>query len=188
MLFGLKDKKSDFEKVAMEHLEAIYNFAFKLTGSRQDAEDLVQDTYLKAYRFFSQFKRGTNFKSWLFKIMHNTFISKYRKDIKKPAHLDFDDIEFKSERLLTGFTTTDDAQLEEIFNGLVDDEVSSALDKLPDEYKQVILLFDIHNFNYQEIAHILNCPIGTVRSRIHRGRKMLRESLMNYAKKRGVQV
>ena len=175
---------SDFNKEAIPHRDALFNFALKMTGDSDEAEDLVQETYIKAFRFFDKFEKGTNCKAWLFRILKNTFINDYRKNHKEPGKVDYEDIENFYENIkaseIKSFHIQDDA-----FAPLLDDELSGALEKLPDEFRTVIILSDIEEFSYEEIADFVNCPIGTVRSRLHRARKMLYCALHGYAKKNG---
>ena len=172
-------KANRFEKEAIVHLDIIYNAALKLTKSRVEAEDLVQETFLRAYRFFDKFKAGTNCKAWLFKILKNIYINKYRKESRKPQMLDVSDVEGSGD--LANALTPED----EIFGKLLDDDVVDAMDALPEEFRLAIVLSDLEGFSYKEIAEILDCPIGTVMSRLHRGRKLLQKVLYDYAVKNG---
>lgn len=165
------NKREEFSSIFIEHVDSIYGFALRLTGNPVDAEDLVSDTFLRAFRFFFKFKKGTNVKSWLFKIAHNLFINDYRKKKKKPEMM-----ELKEEILIKHDTAPD------FFSKFLDTDIQEALDSLPEEFKEVIALSDIEGFNYKEISKILGCPLGTVRSRLFRGRRLLFEKLYNYAK------
>lgn len=179
--------KEEFKKEALPHIGLLYNYAYKMTGNSDDADDLLQETYLRAYRFFHKFEKGTNCKAWLFRIMKNLFINNYRKTQKTPGQVDYDEIEnffetIKSERL-------DTADLQEkVFNNLLDDEVTRALNSLQDDFKTVIILCDLEGLSYEEIADFVQCPIGTVRSRLHRARKLLAQKLYRYAKEKGYDV
>lgn len=174
----------EFEREALPHMDALYNFALRMTGDGDDANDLVQDTFLKAFRFFDKFERGTNCKAWLFRIMKNTFINSYRKKTKEPDKVDYEEVENFYENVKP--SSTDSAHLEkEIYDNLLDDEISSAIASLPDDFKTVIILSDIEGFTYDEIADFIDCPVGTVRSRLHRARKMLFAKLQNYAAEKG---
>jgi len=174
----------EFEQEALPHMDALYNFALRMTGDGDDANDLVQDTFLKAFRFFDKFEKGTNCKAWLFRIMKNTFINSYRKKTKEPDKVDYEDVEKFYETVKP--SSTDSAHLEkEIYDNLLDDEITSAIALLPDDFKTVIILSDIEGFTYDEIADFVDCPVGTVRSRLHRARKMLFAKLYKYANEKG---
>jgi RNA polymerase sigma-70 factor (ECF subfamily) len=174
----------DFEREAVPHMDALFNFALRMTGDSDDANDLVQETYMRAFRFFDKFERGTNAKAWLFRIMKNTYINAYRKSTKQPEKVDYEEVENFYENVKA--SSTDDAHLEkEIFDNLLDDEVSDAIRNLPEDFRTVVILADIENFSYEEIADFIDCPVGTVRSRLHRARKILFASLHSYASSRG---
>lgn len=174
----------EFEREAIPHMDALYNFALRMTGDGDDANDLVQDTFLKAFRFFDKFEKGTNCKAWLFRIMKNTFINSYRKKTKEPDKVDYEDVENFYENVKP--SSTDSAHLEkEIYDNLIDDEISTAIASLPDDFKTVIILSDIEGFTYDEIADFVDVPVGTVRSRLHRARKMLFAKLYKYANQKG---
>ncbi|HAB50682.1 MAG: RNA polymerase subunit sigma [Ignavibacteria bacterium RIFOXYB2_FULL_35_12] len=174
----------EFELEALPHLDALYNFALRMTGDGDDANDLVQDTFLKAFRFFDKFEKGTNCKAWLFRIMKNTFINTYRKKSKEPDKVDYEDVENFYQNVKP--SSTDSTHLEkEIYDNLFDDDISLALASLPDDFKTVIILSDIEGFTYDEIADFIDCPVGTVRSRLHRARKMLFAKLYKYANEKG---
>lgn len=179
-----EEQRKQFEKEAIPHMDAIYNYAQRMCNDPDEAEDLVQETFLKAYRFFDKFEIGTNCKAWLFRILKNTFINKYRKDTKEPEKVDYGSIEEFYE--LIRDTNSNSINLEDtIFENVFDDEVSTALQRLPDEFRTVIILCDIEGMTYEEIAEFLDCPIGTVRSRLHRARNVLATTLLEYAKSKG---
>jgi RNA polymerase sigma-70 factor, ECF subfamily len=180
----LRARHADFQKEALPHLDALYNFALRMTADPDDADDLVQETFLKAYRFFDKFEKGTNCKAWLFRIMKNSFINIYRKTSKEPDKVDYDDVEEFYHVIRAESTDSNDLQ-EKLFSNVLDDDVTRALESLPEEFRTVVILCDIEGFTYEEIADFVECPIGTVRSRLHRGRKMLRTKLLDYARKRG---
>lgn len=188
ILFAIMESQSElykeFEKEALPHMDALYNFALRMTGDSDDANDLVQDTYLKAFRFFDKFEKGTNCKAWLFRILKNTFINTYRKKTKEPDKVDYEDVESFYENVKP--SSTDSAHLEkEIYDNLLDDEISAAIASLPDDFKTVVILSDIEGFTYDEIADFVDVPVGTVRSRLHRARKMLFAKLYKYADEKG---
>lgn len=174
-----------FEQEFMPQIEALYNFAYHLTYNEDDAEDLVQETYLKAFRFIDKYHEGTNAKAWLFKILKNAFINQYRKKTKAPTKVDFEDIiNYQNEEDGTNYSSYTDLR-EEMFQKMMGDEVTNAINDLPVDFRVVILLCDIEGFSYEEISKIVNIPIGTVRSRLHRARNMLREKLRVYAESLG---
>lgn len=181
------EKQMDFQKEAMVHIDSLYNFALRMTGDPEDANDLVQETYMKAYRFFESFEKGTNCKAWLFRILKNSYINKYRKESKEPDKVDYDEIKEFYHTVKHSSLDSNDMQ-EKMFGELLDDEVARALESLPEDFKEVVQLCDIEGFTYEEIANMVDCPIGTVRSRLHRGRKILRDKLMEYAKQHGYKI
>ena len=179
-------KQEDFEEEIIPHLDAMYNFALRLTSDPSDAEDLVQDTIVKAFRFFSSYEKGTNAKAWLFRILKNSYINNYRKKSKKPSQVDYDEVATFYETIRAERTDTSDLE-DKMFRDLIDDDISNALDELPEDFRTVVLLCDVEGFTYEEIANMLDVPIGTIRSRLHRGRNLLKSQLMEYAKERGYQ-
>ena len=180
----ITDKEQLFEDELSPHADALYNFAYHLTYNEEDANDLVQDTFMKAFRFINSFDSGTNAKAWLFKILKNGFINEYRRKKKEPSKVDYEDIiAYQDADEDKGGVAFD--LREDIFDGMMGDEITIALNSLPIDFKTVILLCDIEGFTYEEIAKIIDIPIGTVRSRLHRARNMLKESLKEYAEKMG---
>lgn len=177
-------KQEDFEEEIIPHLDALYNFALRLTSDPNDAEDLVQDTIVKAYRFFSSYEKGTNAKAWLFRILKNSYINNYRKKSKQPNQVDYDEVATFYETIRAERTDTSDLE-DRMFRELIDDDISNALEELPEDFRTVVLLCDVEGFTYEEIANMLDVPIGTIRSRLHRGRNLLKAQLMEYAQKRG---
>ncbi len=169
-----------FEEEFLPHLDALYNFAFHLTYDEDDANDLVQDTYLKALRFIDSYVGGSNAKAWLFTIMKNGFINEYRRKARRPNRVDFEEVKSFQNAEETNYNDHFSIR-EELFDNLIGDEVTNAINTLPVEYRTVILLCDVEDFKYEEIATILDVPIGTVRSRFHRARNMLKEKLQVYA-------
>ena len=177
-------KQTDFNEEIIPHLDALYNFGLRLTTDPNDAEDLVQDTIVKAYRFFSSYEKGTNAKAWLFRILKNSYINNYRKKSKKPQEVDFDEVATFYETIRAERTETSDLE-DKMFRELIDDDLSKALEEIPEDFRTVVLLCDVEDFTYEEIANMLDVPIGTIRSRLHRGRNLLKAQLMDYATKRG---
>ena len=183
----LKQKKIDFDLEAMPHMNLLHNYAYKMTFNQLDADDLLQETFLRAFRFFHKFERGTNCKAWLFRIMKNLFINRYRKNQKEPGKVDYGEIENFFDTIRSEKMESSDLQ-QKVFSNLLDDDVTKALNSLQDDFKTVVILCDLEGLSYEEIADFVQCPIGTVRSRLHRGRKMLQEKLYEYAKVRGYDV
>ena len=178
-------KESLSREERQKQLNSLYNYALHLTMNPSDAEDLVQETYLKAYRFFNSFERGTNCKAWLFKILKNNYINRFRKNSKEPGKVDYDLIKDFYHSIKDIQNDTSEAE-SDYFHSLLHEEVYQALHSLPEEFREVIQLCDIDGFTYEEIANMVESPIGTVRSRLYRGRKLLREQLEGYAKKYGI--
>lgn len=179
-------KQKDFEEEIIPQLDAMYNFALRLTSDPSDAEDLVQDTIVKAFRFFSSYEKGTNAKAWLFRILKNSYINNYRKKSKQPNQVDYDEVSSFYETIRAERTDTSDLE-NKMFRDLIDDDISQALEELPEDFRTVVLLCDIEEFTYEEIANMLDVPIGTIRSRLHRGRNLLKAQLLDYAENRGYQ-
>lgn len=181
--------QAKFADLAMEHMDSLYAGALRMTRNPADAEDLVQETYLKAYRGFGGFEEGTNIKAWLFRILTNTYINRYRQLKRRPDETDLDDVEdFYLYRRLGGI---DEARISKsaedvLFELFTDDEVKNALESLPETFRMAVLLADVEGFAYKEIAEILDIPIGTVMSRLHRGRKALQKRLYDFAVDRGL--
>jgi RNA polymerase sigma-70 factor (ECF subfamily) len=177
----------EFKKEALPHIGILRNYAYKMTGNELDADDLLQETYLRAFRFFHKFEKGTNCKAWLFRIMKNLFINNYRKNQKSPGKVDYEEIENFFENIKSEKLDSSDLQ-EKVFANLLDDQVTIALNSLQDDFKTVIILCDLEGLSYEEIAEFVQCPIGTVRSRLHRARKLLAQKLYKYAKNKGYDV
>ena len=181
-----RQKQKGFSDAIEPHLSSLYNTALRMTRNQNDAEDLVQDTLYKAYRALDQFKKNTNFRAWIFRILINTFITGYRKTIKQPQKVSYDDLEeFFLFKRLDEIASLQEVPKEEFLENLFDDDVKGALDNLPYQFRLVVLLCDVEGFSYNEIADIIDAPLGTVMSRLYRGRKLLQRYLWNYAKKRG---
>jgi RNA polymerase sigma-70 factor, ECF subfamily len=173
-----------FEEQASPFMSALYAAALRMTRNPSDAEDLVQETYLRAYRGFGGFREGTNLKAWLYRILTNTFINQYRAKKRRPDQVDLDDVEdFYIFRRLGGLEAADAERTAETeaLEGMPDDEVKQALESIPEQFRMAVILADIEGFSYKEIAEILDVPIGTVMSRIHRGRRQLQKLLWDYA-------
>lgn len=179
------EQQKVFDEEFLPHIDALFNFAMTLSNySEEDANDLVQETYLKAFRFIDKYRQGTNAKAWLFKILKNAFINQYRRRSKQPTPVDYEDF--------TGYHDGDDSSYvgyldlrEEIFQNMMGDEITTAINSLPVDFRTVILLCDVEDFTYEEISKIVDIPIGTVRSRLHRARNMLKERLRDYAESLG---
>jgi RNA polymerase sigma-70 factor, ECF subfamily len=180
----LDPKYSEFQTEAVPHMDILFNYGLRLTGNSDDAHDLVQETFMKAFRFWDKYEKGTNIRAWLYRIMKNTYINRYRKETKEPDTVDYDDIQNFYNTIKADRVDDNDLQ-EKIFGGLLDDDVTRAIEKLPEDFRTVVILSDIEGLSYEEIASFVDCPIGTVRSRLHRGRKMLQIVLRDYAKKHG---
>ncbi|MGD2215933.1 MAG: sigma-70 family RNA polymerase sigma factor [Gemmatimonadales bacterium] len=174
-------KRKEFESEALVHLDTLYNVALRLTGNASDAEDLVQDTVTKAYRAWDKYEAGTNCRAWLVTIMRNTFINQFRRRSKQPSPVQFDAVED-----ISVFEQVRDRDPEgSFFHSIVDDEVKSAIQELPEEFRLPVVLSDVEGLSYAEIAEILDLPVGTVKSRLFRGRRRLQQRLYEYATEMG---
>ncbi len=167
------------------HIDALYRSALYLTKNETNADDLVQETFLKAFKFLKNDKEIENVKAWLFKILMNTFINKYRKDKREPSLVDFDSVEAFHESIQEEVIKPSIIEDETVIDRLMDDNIKRALEALPEDFRMVILLSTVEGFSYKEISKMVDCPVGTVMSRIYRGRKMLKERLADYAKEHG---
>ena len=183
--------KDQFTSDAMQYAPQLFSTALRMTRSRSDAEDLVQETYIKGWRSFHTFQEGTNLRAWLFRIMTNTYINKYNAKKRKGTEVELDDVEelFLYKRLgsidQSQLSSSAEDQMLELFT---DDEVKNALEELPEDFRVPVLLSDVDGFSYKEIAEMLEIPIGTVMSRLHRGRKAMQKMLYEYARERGLIV
>jgi len=188
-MFGRKPRKNElrdrFDREALVHADALFGAAMRMTRSRRDAEDLVQDTLLKAFQHFDRFEPGTNCKAWLFRILTNTFINRYRKAQRERVFFVEDD---ESRPLAERLAARDVHELDvpnaldkEAIAKLFGDEIGRALDQVPLDFRMAVLLADVYDFSYKEVAEMLECPIGTVMSRLYRGRRLLRAQLAEYA-------
>jgi len=181
----LLKRQAEFEAEAYPHKDILYNFALRTTGDKDDAQDLLQETFMKAFRFWDKYEKGTNIRAWLFRIMKNSYINRYRKETREPGMVDYDDVENFYDSIRDDSTDSNDLQ-KKMYSNMLSDEVTEALQSLPEDFRTVVILCDIEGLAYDEIAEFLNCPIGTVRSRLHRGRKMLQEMLSGYAREIGM--
>jgi RNA polymerase sigma-70 factor (ECF subfamily) len=181
--------QATFADQAMEYMPSLYAAAMRMTRNAADAEDLVQETYLKAYRGFGGFQEGTNLKAWLYRILTNTFINSYRSKKRRPDETDLDEVEdLYLYRRLGGLEAAQVGRSaeDELMDFFTDAEVKDALEALPEQFRMAVLLADVEGFSYKEIAEILDIPIGTVMSRLHRGRKSLQKQLYEFATSRGL--
>jgi len=177
----------DFEAAALPFLDSLYNMAYRLTRNAEDAQDLVQETFFKAYKHYDKFEAGTNLKAWLFRIMKNSFINTYRKKQSQPPQSAFSDIEESFESLVADDPGRQQIKNpeQEILDSILDEDVQTALAALNEDYRMVIHLVDLEGFSYKEAAEILEVPVGTVMSRLYRGRRMLEKVLLAYAQEHG---
>jgi RNA polymerase sigma-70 factor, ECF subfamily len=178
-----------FSELAMEYMGSLYSAALRMTRNPADAEDLVQETYLKAYRAFGSFQEGTNLKAWLYRILTNTFINSYRARRRRPEQTELDDVEdLYLYRRLGGLEAVSAGRSaeEEVLEHFTESDVKEAVEALPEQFRMAVLLADVEGFSYKEIADILDVPIGTVMSRLHRGRKALQKALHDFGRERGL--
>lgn len=177
--------KARFEAEAFEHMDALYRTALRMTRNAKDAEDLVQETYLRAFRFYAQYQQGTNFRAWIFTILVNTFTNQYRKKVKQPPMVDFAQVEALYQDLEKEphyLRLADLDRVQERFS----DEVKEAVERLPEDYRLVFLLAALEDLSYKEISEIAGCPIGTVMSRLFRARQALQRDLYDWARDEGI--
>jgi RNA polymerase sigma-70 factor, ECF subfamily len=179
--------RSTFADEAMQYAPQLYSAALRMTRKPADAEDLVQETYLRGYRSYATFEEGTNLRAWLFRILTNNYINSYRAKQRRPVETDIDDIEdlYLYRRVRTLDESTRSAE-DTLFDLFTDDEVKRALEELPENFRVPVLLADVEGFAYKEIAEMLDIPVGTVMSRLHRGRKSMQKKLMDFAVARGL--
>ncbi|MEW6511582.1 MAG: sigma-70 family RNA polymerase sigma factor [Bacteroidota bacterium] len=176
-------KQELFKNVMVPFMDLLYGYAMYLTGGREEANDLLQETYLKAFRFFDRFEQGTNAKAWLYRIMRNTYINDYRRVKRLP-----DLVEYDEQISAYQMSSRDEKAPDAIEGELFGDEIAQAIASLPEKFKSVIVLRDVEDLPYEEIAETLDIPIGTVRSRLHRARGILFDTLRGYAEERGYAV
>jgi RNA polymerase sigma-70 factor, ECF subfamily len=178
-----------FAEQALPYAGSLYSTALRMTRNEADAEDLVQETYLKAYRSFHTFEEGTNLRAWLFRILTNTYINSYRAKQRRPQETDLDEVEdlylYRRMGALEQALASRSAE-DELMDVFTDDEVKTALEELPEAYRLAVVLADVEGFSYKEIADMLDIPIGTVMSRLHRGRKAMHKMLFEFAAERGL--
>ena len=178
-----------FADLAMPYMDALYSAALRMTRNPSDAEDLVQETYLRAYRGFGGFKEGTNLKAWLYKILTNTFINTYRAKKRRPDETELDEAEeYALYRRIGGLeaAAAERTPESEVLDAMPDAMVKEALEALPEQFRIAVLLADVEGFSYKEIAEIMDVPVGTVMSRLHRGRRQLQTRLLDYAREHGL--
>ncbi len=181
-------ERTSFDRLYAEemvpHMDMLYHFALRTTGNADDAKDLLQDTFLKAYRFIDKYERGTNAKAWLFRIMKNSFINTYRKHSREPEQVDYAAIEEYYELVRDKSGDGNDLR-KNFYNDLLEDEVVKAMESITEEFRTIIILSDLEGLTYEEIAEMLDIPLGTVRSRLHRARKHLQGKLRSFAIAKG---
>jgi RNA polymerase sigma-70 factor, ECF subfamily len=183
-----EDERRRFQADALPLLDSLYGAALRMTRNPQDAEDLVQETMLRAYRAFDRFEAGTNLKAWLFRILTNAYINTYRKRQREPQKVSADEVEeFDLYQELKSHDTQFEATPESIvLDSLVDSDIIDAIEDLPEQFRLAVVLSDIEGFSYAEMAEIMDVPMGTVMSRLHRGRKALQKRLWELARDRGI--
>jgi RNA polymerase sigma-70 factor (ECF subfamily) len=182
------DRRARLIDEALTHLDALYRTALRMTRHPQDAEDLVQETYLRSWRALDQFQEGTNLRAWLFTILTNAYINLYRRRTRTPRQESIDDVEefYLYQHIVAADSASSDGEPErEVLDRLVDDSIIQAIEALPEPFRQVVLLADVEGFSYKEIAGILDIKIGTVMSRLHRGRRRLQQTLWPYVQESG---
>ena len=181
--------QANFERDALEFSPQLYSAALRMTRNPADAEDLVQETFLKAYRAYDTFTEGTNLKAWLYRILTNTYINKYRKEKRRPSEVDLGDVQdlYLYRQIGSEESASASQSVEErVLDGLVESDIKEAVEELPENFRLPVLLADLEGFAYKEIAEILDIPIGTVMSRLHRGRKAMQKRLWEFARERGL--
>ncbi len=179
----LSAKKAEFMREAIPHMGQLYGYAQRMTQNVEDAEDLIQETYLKAYKFWERYEMGTNVRAWMFRILRNSLINEYRKESHQPETVNYEAV-----RDLYSYDEAAEPrdQREDPFSRLLGDEVERAIAALPEDFRTVAILCDIEGLTYREIAEFTRCPIGTVRSRLHRARRLLHQNLISYARRQSL--
>ncbi len=180
-------KQKAFETEMIPHMSSLYNFAFMLARNSDDAWDLVQETYTKAFTYFDKYRRGSNAKAWLFRILRNSYINLYRYRLREGERINYESVDERSS-FAESFSSMPNHWQPGSVGDLFEDEVAEALQNLEQDYRTVIILCDLEKYSYAEVAKLVEIPIGTVRSRLHRGRRVLRSKLRNYALKHGIEV
>ena len=181
-------KETRFEKEALIHLDLLFGAALKMTGNRMEAEDLVQETALRAFRFFDKFESGSNCRAWLFKIMTNLYINRYNRKKSLPNTSSYDEIEDfypEEDMIFADYIANTEYEIGWIFENLLDDDISALIQELPEDFRLTVVLCDIQGFSYEDTARITGVKIGTVKSRLFRARRKLREGLYKWAKSHG---
>jgi RNA polymerase sigma-70 factor (ECF subfamily) len=180
-----EEKRRSFETQMLPHIDALYRTAYSMTKNAGDADDLVQDTYLRAFQFFDQFQGGTNSRAWLFRIMTNLYINTYRKRMREPERVSYDEMEdfFLYNRLVNspGGASGNDSPETEVVQRVQIEAIREAIAQLPEEYRATLVLADLNEFSYQEVSDMLQIPLGTVRSRLSRGRRLVQKALWSYS-------
>jgi RNA polymerase sigma-70 factor, ECF subfamily len=181
-----EDKR--FEELAMPYLDGLYNAALRMTREQKDAEDLVQDTYMKAFRFFSSFEEGTNFKAWIYKILTNTYINRYKKKKREPQSISVEDTPdfYLYDKIINVEGPESTSPEQDFMQRFIPEDIIKAVDALPDDFRTTFMLSDMESFSYEEIARMMNCSLGTVKSRLFRARRMLQKALWDYASREGI--
>ena len=183
---GEVSRRREFERLAREHYNDLFRAAYRLTRDREEAADLTQETLVKAYLGFQHFEPGSNFRAWLLRILTNTHISRYRQKMRRPETVEWDALTTHDGRETVAAADPAPGPEETVMNAFTDEEVDRALAELPDEFRAVAIMADIYDMPYKDIAEALGIPIGTVRSRLFRARRLLRKSLVQYARERGM--
>ncbi|MFA6470087.1 MAG: sigma-70 family RNA polymerase sigma factor [Bacteroidota bacterium] len=173
-----------YHKEMIPHMNLLYNYALRLTNNEDDAKDIIQDTYLKAYRFIDKYQHDTNAKAWLFRILKNSFINNYRKSSRTPEQVEYNEVE-EFVDLMKDETAPATDMRKDIYDNMLGDDVVRVLESLNEEFRTIIILSDLEELTYEEIAEILEIPLGTVRSRLHRARKVMQEKLYHFALNHG---
>ena len=180
--------QATFQADAMGYADALFSAALRMTKNRADAEDLVQETFLKAYRAYGGYQEGTNLRAWLYRILTNAYITSYRSKQRRPEIADVDDVEelYLFKRVADVDGTLSRSAEDQVFTALTDEDIKTALDSLPETFRLVVYFADVEGLSYAEIAEITDVPVGTVMSRLHRGRKALQKALTPYAERHGL--